>query len=129
MIGKVIKSKFDSDATLNGIFSGKVYPFLAAQGASAPYAVYEIFRVNPSSTKDADSHLDEVSVRLTLVATTYSVCQDAVEGVRSAFPRMSDTVAGVNVQSCAFDNLRDVYSDSDEFYGVQVDLTFRIVRQ
>ncbi len=128
MIGKVIKSKFDSDATLNGIFSGKVYPFLAAQGASAPYAVYEIFRVNPSSTKDADSHLDEVSVRLTLVATTYSVCQDAVEGVRSAFPRMSDTVAGVNVQSCAFDNLRDVYSDSDEFYGVQVDLTFRIVR-
>jgi hypothetical protein len=129
MIGKVIKSKFDSDATLNGIFSGKVYPFLAAQGASAPFAVYEIFRVNPSSTKDADSHLDEVSVRLTLVATTYSVCQDAVEGVRSAFPRMSDTVAGVNVQSCAFDNLRDVYSDSDEFYGVQVDLTFRIVRQ
>jgi hypothetical protein len=128
MIGKVIKSKFDSDATLNGIFSGKVYPFLAAQGASAPFAVYEIFRVNPSSTKDADSHLDEVSVRLTLVATTYSVCQDAVEGVRSAFPRMSDTVAGVNVQSCAFDNLRDVYSDSDEFYGVQVDLTFRIVR-
>ena len=129
MIGKVIKSKFDSDATLNGIFSGKVYPFLAAQGSSAPFAVYEIFRVNPSSTKDADSHLDEVSVRLTLVATTYSVCQDAVEGVRSAFPRMSDTVAGVNVQSCAFDNLRDVYSDSDEFYGVQVDLTFRIVRQ
>jgi len=129
MIGKVIKSKFDSDATLNGIFSGKVYPFLAAQGASAPFAVYEIFRVNPSSTKDADSHLDEVSVRLTLVATTYSVCQDAVEGVRSAFPRMSDTVAGVNVQSCAFDNLRDIYSDSDEFYGVQVDLTFRIVRQ
>ena len=129
MIGKVIKSKFDSDATLNGIFSGKVYPFLAAQGASAPFAVYEIFRVNASSTKDADSHLDEVSVRLTLVATTYSVCQDAVEGVRSAFPRMSDTVAGVNVQSCAFDNLRDVYSDSDEFYGVQVDLTFRIVRQ
>ena len=128
MIGKVIKSKFDSDATLNGIFSGKVYPFLTAQGASAPFAVYEIFRVNPSSTKDADSHLDEVSVRLTLVATTYSVCQDAVEGVRSAFPRMSDTVAGVNVQSCAFDNLRDVYSDSDEFYGVQVDLTFRIVR-
>jgi hypothetical protein len=91
--------------------------------------VYEIFRVNPSSTKDADSHLDETSVRLTLVATTYSVCQDAVEGVRSTFPRMSDTVAGVNVQSCAFDNFRDVYSDSDEFYGVQVDLTFRIVRQ
>ena len=129
MIGKVIKSKFDSDATLNGIFSGKVYPFLAAQGASAPFAVYEIFRVNPSSTKDADSHLDEVSVRLTLVATTYSVCQDAVEGVRSAFPRMSGTVAGVNVQSCAFNDLRDVYSDTDEFYGVQVDLTFRIVRQ
>ena len=129
MIGKVIKSKFDSDATLNGIFSGKVYPFLAAQGASAPFAVYEIFRVNPSSTKDADSHLDEVSVRLTLVATTYSVCQDAVEGVRSAFPRMSGTVAGVNVQSCAFNDLRDLYSDTDEFYGVQVDLTFRIVRQ
>ena len=129
MIGKVIKSKFDSDATLNGIFGGRVYPYLAAQGATAPYAVYDVFRVNPSSTKDADSHLDETSVRLTLVATTYSVCQDAVEGVRSTFPRMSDTVAGVNVQSCAFDNIRDIYSDSDEFYGVQVDLTFRIVRQ
>jgi hypothetical protein len=129
MIGKVIKSKFDSDATLNGIFGGRVFPYLAAQGASAPYAVYDVFRIDPSSTKDADSHLDEVSVRLTVVAITYSVCQDAVEGVRSAFPRMSGTVAGVNVQSCAFNDLRDLYSDGDEFYGAQVDLTFRIVRQ
>ena len=47
MIGKVIKSKFDSDATLNGIFGGRVFPYLAAQGASAPYAVYDVFRGQP----------------------------------------------------------------------------------
>jgi hypothetical protein len=127
MIGKVIKFKFDNNATLNGLFAGRVYPFIAAQGVlTAPYAVYEVVRTNPNGTKDNDSEIDETLVRITVVSTKYSDIQTAVEGVRATFPRTSGPVAGVQYQSCSFDDFRDIYSDKDEFFGGQIDLIFRI---
>lgn len=128
MIGPVLKSVFTSDATLNSLFAGRIYPYLAAQGAAAPYVVYDVFRVDAQGSKDEDSHIDAVSVRLTVVATLYSTCQSGVEAMRTAFVRTSRTVAGINVQSCTFDTQRDIYSDSDEYFGVQADFTFRIVK-
>ena len=128
MIGPVLKSVFTTDATLFSLFAGRVYPFIAAQGAAAPYVVYDIFRLDPQGSKDQDSHIDETSVRLTVVAPLYSTCQSGVEAMRSAFVRTSRTVAGTNVQSCTFETQRDIYSDSDEYFGVQADFTFRIVK-
>lgn len=128
MIGVVLKSVFSSDATLSSLFSGRIYPFIAAQGAAVPYVVYDEFRVDPQGSKDSDSHIDEVSVRLTFVATVYSTCQSGVEAARTAFVRQGRTVAGITVQSCTYETQRDIYSDTDEYFGVQADFTFRIVR-
>lgn len=126
MIGKVIKYKFDNDTNLNAMFAGRVYPVVGAQTASYPFALYEIATNNNQKTKDSDSHVDEISVRITFVCKTYAQTQDAVSYLRSAFVRMNQTIQGVNVQSCSFDGERDLFSDDERTFSSQVDLDFRV---
>lgn len=128
MIGKVIKNKFDNTASLNNVFSGRVYPVIGAQGGATPFAVYDTTSVRPEGSKDADSHIDIVNVSITMVGTAYGTLQTAVDNVRSTFVRMNETILGVEVQSCSFDTQSEVFNVDEETYGVEVDLTFRIVK-
>ena len=128
MIGKVIKSKFTTDSNLNSLFAGRVFPSVGAQSQTTPFAVYEVINNTPSRSKDSDSHIDEVDVRITLISTNYSDTANGVEYVRSAFVRMREIVLDVAVQSCKFDGERDLFSDDERYFAKQVDLTFRIIR-
>jgi hypothetical protein len=69
-----------------------------------------------------------VNVELNLVGETYSQLQTAVEDIRTTFVRMKETIESVNVQSCGFDNLTEVFNVDEETYAVSVDLVFRIVK-
>ena len=117
MIGKVIKYKFDNDASLSSLFGGRVYPMVGAQGQATPFAIYEVVNVTTSMSKDSDSHIDEVLVRITMVSTRYADVQNGVAYVRSAFVRMDETILGVQVQSCKYDGERDLYSDDERSFG------------
>ncbi len=126
MIGKVIKYKFTNDSDLNTLFSGRVFPLVGQQKASYPFAIYEIVTNNTTQSKESDSHIDEINVRITNVSQTYSDTQSAVSYIRDAFVRMSGTIEGVNVQSCSFDGERDLFSDNERTFASQVDLVFRV---
>ena len=128
MIGKVIKSKFTSDSALNTLFGGRVFPVIGAQTKATPFAIYEVVNITTSMSKESDSHIDEIDVRITLISTRYSDTQNAVEYVRSAFVRMDETIGGVKVKSCAFEGQRDLFSDDERTFGSQVDLKFRVSR-
>lgn len=128
MIGKVIKYKFDNDSALNGLFGGRVFPVVGAQTKATPFAIYEVVNITTSMSKESDSHIDELDVRITLISTKYSDTQNAVEYVRSAFVRMNQTIGGVKVKSCAFEGQRDLFSDDERTFGSQVDLKFRVSR-
>ena len=79
-------------------------------------------------TKESDSNIDEIDVRITLVSTSYSDTQNAVEYVRSAFVRIKGTIEGVKLQSCMFEGQRDLFSDDERTFGSQCDLKFRVSR-
>ena len=128
MIGKVIKSKFTSDSALNTLFGGRVFPVIGAQTKATPFAIYEVANIATSMSKESDSHIDEIDVRITLISTKYSDTQNAVEYVRSAFVRMDQTIGGVKVKSCAFEGQRDLFSDDERTFGSQCDLKFRVSR-
>ena len=128
MIGKVIKSKFNSDANLSSLFGGRVFPVVGAQSQTTPFAIYEVVNVATSMSKDSDSHIDDVLVRITLVSTNYGDVQNGISYVRSAFVRIDETISGVQVQSCKYDGERDLYSDDERTFGTQVDLTFRVIK-
>ena len=128
MIGKVIKYKFDNTSALNDVFGGRVYPIIGAQGGATPFAVYDTTSIRTEGSKDADSHIDIVNVSITLVGTNYGTLQTAVDDVRSTFVRMDETISGVEVQSCMFDTQSEVFNVDEETYGVEIDLTFRIIK-
>ena len=128
MIGKVIKYKFDTDTNLNSLFYGRVFPVIGAQRQTSPFAIYEVVNVTTAMSKDSDSHVDDVLVRITLISTKYSDVQDAIGYVRTAFVRMNETIRGVVVQSCKYDGERDLFSEDERTFGSQVDLTFRVIK-
>lgn len=128
MIGKVIKYKFDNTAALNSVFRGRVYPLIGAQAGAVPFCVYDTTSIRPEGSKDADSHIDLISVEVTMVGTNYAVLQQAAENVRTAFVRMNETVLGVEVQSCSFDGLREQVNQKEETFAVTVDLNFRVIK-
>ncbi len=128
MIGKVIKYKFDNTSALNNVFGGRVYPVIGAQGGATTFAVYETTWIRTEGSKDADSHIDIVNVSITMVGTNYGTLQTAVDDIRSTFVRMDETISSVEVQSCSFDTVSEVFNVDEETYGVEVDLTFRIIK-
>jgi hypothetical protein len=128
MIGKVIKYKFDNTSSLNNVFAGRVYPLVGAQTSARPFCVYDTSSIRSEGSKDADSHIDSVNVELTLVGDNYGTLQTAVENIRTTFVRMKETIEGVNVQSCGFDTLSEVFNVDEETFAVSVDLVFRIVK-
>lgn len=129
MIGKVIKYKFDNTSALNSVFAGRIYPIVGVQGGVTPFVIYDVSSVRPEGSKDADSHIDIVDVNLTMLGTDYGVLQQAVADVRTAFVRMKETIEGVNVASCMFDTQSDAFNVDEETFGVEVDLSFRIVTE
>ena len=128
MIGKVIKYKFDNDSALNTLFGGRVFPLIGAQTKVTPLAIYEVVNISTSMSKESDSHIDDIDVRITLISTRYSDTQNGIEYVRDAFVRMNGTINGVKVQSCMFEGQRDLFSDDERTFGSQCDLKFRVSR-
>lgn len=128
MIGKVIKYKFTNDSNLNSLFGGRVFPVIGAQGQTSPFAIYEVVNVTTAMSKDSDSHVDDMLVRITLISPNYSDVQNAIGYIRTAFVRMNETINGVVVQSCKYDGERDLFSEDERTFGSQVDLTFRVIK-
>ena len=128
MIGKVLKYKFDNTSSLNSVFAGRVYPLVGAQTSARPFCIYDTTSIRTEGSTDAHSHIDVVTVELTLVGDNYGVLQTAVENVRTTFVRMKETIGGVNVQSCSFETLSETFNVDEETFAVSVDLSFRVIK-
>ena len=109
------------------MFAGRVYPFIGVQGGTTPFVIYDVSSVRPEGSKDAGSHIDIIDVNLTMIGVDYGVLQQAVSDVRTTFVRMKETIEGVNVASCSFDTQSDAFNVDEETFGVEVDLSFRVV--
>lgn len=128
MIGKVIKYKFDNDSALNTLFGGRVFPVVGAQTKATPFAIYEVVNITTSMSKESDSHIDEIDVRITSISDKYSDTQNAIDYIRTAFVRINGTIQGVKLQSCLFEGQRDLFSDDERTFASQCDLKFRVAR-
>jgi len=128
MIGKVIKYKFDNDSALNTLFGGRVFPVVGAQTKATPFAIYEVVNITTSMSKESDSHIDEIDVRITSISDKYSDTQNAIDYIRTAFVRINGMIQGVKLQSCLFEGQRDLFSDDERTFASQCDLKFRVAR-
>lgn len=126
--GKAIYSILTSDADVNALVSGRVYPQIAAQGASFPFVVYLLTNVGPSDTKSGVSTLDEVRYDIVVAAETYAVAADLTEKVRAALDRYSGTVAGVVIDSIQFQTLDADNDPATETFVTSSEYVIRVKR-
>ena len=108
--GKAIYSILTNDSDVSAIIGTKVYPQIAAQGATFPFVVYVLQDNSPSDTKSGVSTLDEIRYDIVAAAETYSALSSLTERIRLALDRYTGTVSGIVVDSIQFTEL-DVDND------------------
>lgn len=126
--GKAIYSILTSDADVNALVSGRVYPQIAAQGAAFPFVVYLLTNVGPSDTKSGVSTLDEVRYDIVVAAETYAVAADLTEKVRTAIDRYTGTVAGVTIDSVQFQSMDADNDPATETFVTSSEYIIRVRR-
>lgn len=126
--GKAIYSILTSDSDVNAIVGTRVYPQIAAQGASFPFIVYLLDDLEPSDTKSGVSTLDEVRYEIVAAAETYAVLADLTEKIRTALDRYTGTVAGVVIDSIQFTDLDTANDDNNEVFVSSSEFIIRVKR-
>ena len=126
--GKAIYSILTNDSDVSAIIGTKVYPQIAAQGATFPFVVYVLQDNSPSDTKSGVSTLDEIRYDIVAAAETYTELSSLTERIRLALDRYTGTVEGVVIDSIQFIDL-DVDNDpATETYVSSSEYILRIKR-
>lgn len=124
--GKAIYSILTNDSDVSAIVGTRVYPQIAAQGASFPFVVYVLQALEPSDTKSGVSTLDEIRYDLVVASETYAQASDLTNKVRTALDRYTGTVEGVVIDSIQFVDL-DVDNDpATETYVTSSEFIIRV---
>lgn len=103
--GKAINALLSADADVSAIVGDRIYPQIAAQGASFPFVVYVLQDTSPSDTKSGVSTLDEVRYDIVVASETYAEASDLTNKIRAVLDRYSGTVSGVVIDSIQFIDL------------------------
>lgn len=124
--GKAIYSILSSDSAVNAIVGTRIYPQIAAQGASFPFVVYVMQGTTPSDTKSGVSTLDEVRYDIVAAAETYAEVSDLTNKIRTALDRYTGTVAGVVIDSIQFIDLDADNDPATETYVTSSEYIIRV---
>jgi len=126
--GKAIYSILTSDSDVSSIVGTKVYPQIAAQGATFPFIVYLLVDIDPSDTKSGVSTLDEVRYEVIAAAETYAEVADLTNKIRTALDRYTGTVAGVVIDSIQFTDIDTSNDVNNEVYVTSSEYIIRVKR-
>lgn len=106
----------------------RIYPQQRAQGQQGPCVVFELIYNQPQDTADGPSDLDVMQYQIKAISSDRDVMQKIRQSIRYTLERLSDTVAGVTIQSVRLiDQGEDQDNDSKEYYSLD-DYSFRIQR-
>ena len=122
MIYKAIKYILENDsdfATAIGTDSDsdvKVYPIHPRRKVELPFCVFNIIDQRGNPTKDTNSQIDDIRVRVVVYDTELDDVIDLAEKARSAMAAYKNggTVAGVELVTVDFESMKDTF---EEGYG------------
>jgi hypothetical protein len=130
-VGLAIHSLLTSNAAVQALISGRVYPEIAPEGVALPYIVYSVRSNQPSNNKRS-TPVDEAQVEIFSVDNNYSDANDLADKVRAALDRKNISVSvsegSIDVQSITYDNEVTEVSPDRKVYASVQDYTFRINR-
>jgi len=128
VIGKAIYNLLSNDATVNGIVSNKIFPFLAKEDIIFPYIVYSQTSLEPIEFKDGVSDLDTIEYEVEMWTDNPIGLKALADAVRDVLDRYSGTVEGLVIQSVKFNGENMGYNDEDRLYLAMQSYSFRLVK-
>ena len=130
-LGKAINSILRNTAGVSNYVGSRIFPQKIPFGETIPAITYFIIDSTPNNTKNGVSTYDYIRCQITAFGTTYAQAQDLSTEVRAALDYKSQTVEGVQIDKCFFEDANDVYDDSfgdDGIHYVAMDFRFNINR-
>jgi len=124
--GPALYGILSANAAVSAIVSNRIYPEIAAQGATLPLVVYKFTGLQPSDTKSGVSTLDEESYVLVAISESYTDVTALASKVRIALDRYTGTVNGVEVQSAQLTGYDSDYDSANAVYTAATEFTLRI---
>lgn len=130
-VGLAIRQLLVNDTPVQTLVSSRIYPEIAAEGATPPYLVYTILGNSPVDTKH-NTPIDEANIEVISVSRSYGEANDLADKVRAALDRANVSVAvgegTVVVQSIQYTNETTEVSTDRQYYAAVQDYTIRIKR-
>lgn len=111
LIGKAIYKILTDDIKVKQLLNNKIYPLVAAEGTSYPFAVYSKESIQPQYTKDGNC-LDIVQFSIAICDPDYSKSLDITNAVRNALEYKKGIIAGVAFNRIVIDNISEEYIEN-----------------
>lgn len=115
-VGKAVKS------ILSGI--DKVYPLVAKEGTTYPFAVYRRTGLYPSNTKDRYSYKEMATVEVLVASDEYYKGIEMAERIKGKMEHTRGTYNNINVGDITLLNADETYTDNEKAFIQK--LTFQI---
>lgn len=121
---KALYAKLSGTAAVTALVGSRIVPaYEVLDNAALPLVSYEALHSAPHVGAGADDpRVTETRLRVTCVATSYSVAKDLADKVRSAIHRMTGTLGGVAVQDAVVETSNDDFERELNRAWVEIDV-------
>lgn len=124
-IEDAIYTKLSSDASVSGIVSDRVYPYVASSSATLPYVVFQKVSGGPINQNTGSTGTINVRIQIDVLHDNYEDCRTLAEAVFSAMDGWRDVSADPSVSSCLMVEERD---DFDEPQAAGRQFVYRVIQ-
>lgn len=121
MIEEAINSRLAGYAGLSALVSTRVYPVIAAQGATLPYIVHSRISGVRESAMGSDTGVARTRVQVSSYGSTYSSAKNVAKQARLALQRYSGTIGSDEILAIFVENDIDLYEEDTRLYHVATD--------
>jgi len=126
-VEKAVYDCLSADADLIALIGDKIYPVVAAQEVTTPYATY--FKVSPGRqyTHGGASNLSTPRIQVDCYGGTYEEAKDLSDLVIAALEKLPQDNPKVQAVFCndgsdAYEDVSDTYYDNVDEYHVPIDV-------
>lgn len=115
------------------IFNTRVYPVVAPQNATMPFAVVTVIGSVPATNKSAASWVDNVMIEVAIWAPTFDAARQAEEAFRQAIDFYRGDVTFqlelTSIDGIKYEQLRQVYDNDSGYHCHIAQYQVRVNRQ
>lgn len=107
-VGKEVISILTNDTNVTKLIGNKVFPIVANEGTTFPFAVYRRTSYRPENTKDGTGEI--VSIEINLLSQKYEEAVNLADVVATALDRKeTDLIEDIQITNISEDYIEDTF--------------------